>query len=199
MWVLLGARSRVGNADLGEHVHRAGPRLLPRECGVDAQHFRDLVAHREDGIERRHRLLKDHGHVLTANVAQPLVIERQDVGAVEQNLASRLDAAWWWHQTQQRQRGERLAAAGFTHQADRLAAGDGERDPVYGTRHAVLRRKGDLQRVHIEQRTIGRGRRVACGRNRHGRTVREEGRAGDDVVPATRVGAAARLVARLRT
>ena len=88
MRVLLGARPRIGDTDLREHVHRAGPRLLARELSVHAQYFCDLVAHREDGIERRHRLLEDHGHVLTADVAQPLVVEGQDVRAVEHDAAS---------------------------------------------------------------------------------------------------------------
>jgi len=52
----------LGQANLLHHVENAS---APRPCvqiGVGAQHLVDLATHGNNGIERRHRLLKDHGH-----------------------------------------------------------------------------------------------------------------------------------------
>ena len=40
------------------------------KLGVDLQHLGDLVADGHDRVERRHRLLEDHGHARAAQVAQ---------------------------------------------------------------------------------------------------------------------------------
>ena len=70
-------------------------RLAPRPCvqiGVGAQHLVDLATDRNDRIERRHRLLKDHGHGGGAQLPQP------PVAGAQKFLADQLDAAAGWHQ-----------------------------------------------------------------------------------------------------
>ena len=50
----------------GPGSDRRGRRTQP---GVQPQRFADLVAHREDRVQRRHRLLKDHRDIVSANLA----------------------------------------------------------------------------------------------------------------------------------
>ena len=75
-------------------------------------------------IERRHRILKDHLHA-PAERLPPALVERIDGGAVEQNRAAcRRD------QAEQGAPERGLAGAGFTDNADGLAAADANIDAV---------------------------------------------------------------------
>ena len=56
---------------------------------VDEQRLADLVADREDRVQRRHRILEDHRHVAAADVAQLLLRHLQQVLALEDRLALR--------------------------------------------------------------------------------------------------------------
>ncbi len=104
-------------ADLLHHVEDA---LLARACiegRVGAEHFVDLAADRDHGIERGHRLLEDHGHARGAQLPQTAVARGQ------QFLADQPDAAARWHQrillqqAHHGERGHRLAGAAFADQA----------------------------------------------------------------------------------
>ena len=116
-----------------------------RHCGrvrataiaVRANNFRDLFAGGIDRIERRHWLLKDHRRLTPANRAQVLVTQRQDLTSVKANAAARLDAARRVNQAEDRQRGQRLAAAALAHQRQRLATHDVERHAINRRDHSV--------------------------------------------------------------
>ena len=60
----------IGDADEGEELDRA---RAPAPCASMAmwtlQHFLDLEADGEAGVEARHRLLEDHGDVLADDLA----------------------------------------------------------------------------------------------------------------------------------
>ncbi len=59
---------RIGNADLGEQVQHPGGPLRLRHAGVNVEHLADLVADGAQRIERRHRLLEDHGDACAAHL-----------------------------------------------------------------------------------------------------------------------------------
>src|SRR4029078_10384228 len=73
--VLFGSLVRRGNAGEREGLDGEVPRLPPAEPGVDARHLRHLIADGEDGIERRHRLLKNHRYAIAADAAHLVRID----------------------------------------------------------------------------------------------------------------------------
>ena len=54
---------------------------------MQAQRFGNLFADGENGIERRHRILKDHGDVVAAHLAHLGVGKFEQIFAVEKYLA----------------------------------------------------------------------------------------------------------------
>src|SRR4051812_10295576 len=89
--------------------------------------FDDLLAYRIDGIERGHRFLEDHRDVATAQVTQGGHVHLAYIVAVKEAL-SRYPRSI--AQPQQRQRGDRLAGAGFTDQRELLAGFHRKRNVV---------------------------------------------------------------------
>jgi hypothetical protein len=79
MRILLGALRRRGDPHELEHLDRALPGVLPRRPFVDARDLRDLIPHREDRVQRGHRLLEDHGDAIAANLPHLGVGEREQV------------------------------------------------------------------------------------------------------------------------
>ena len=59
---------------------------------MDSQHLADLVADVHDRVERRRRLLEDHGDAVAAELAHLVVGQLQQVAPVELDLAA-LDPA----------------------------------------------------------------------------------------------------------
>jgi hypothetical protein len=57
----------VIDAGFGEQLH--GPRigLTPMQEFFELKHFRDLLTHRHQRVESRHRFLKNHGDLVTSN------------------------------------------------------------------------------------------------------------------------------------
>src|SRR3972149_5428105 len=58
----------------------------PAEPQVELQRLRDLLADGEHRVEGGHGLLKDHGDAVAAHLAQLIVVELQDVVAVEEHF-----------------------------------------------------------------------------------------------------------------
>ena len=70
-----------------QHLDRAIPRLAAADRGVLLYGLGDLIAAGEDRIERGHRLLEDHAHLVASDVAHVGVALGEQVLAVEQDLA----------------------------------------------------------------------------------------------------------------
>jgi hypothetical protein len=121
---------RLGNPDQPQHLDRLGPRLPGRHFPVQAQHFGDLVADPHHGIERGHRLLKDHRDPISPDLAHLGLVEAEQIGAFQRHRAADHPARRVRHQPHHRQRGDALAATGFADDRQRLAAADAERDVV---------------------------------------------------------------------
>ena len=68
--IALRAALGVLDADPLERRHRLRPRLVAAQRRVQLERFDDLVADREDRVQRRHRLLEDHRDVAPAHVLQ---------------------------------------------------------------------------------------------------------------------------------
>jgi hypothetical protein len=108
--------------------------LAGKFCVVSANRFGDLRAHAHDGIERRHRLLEDHGDCAPAQADSFAIGERKEIharcpgatsaspraaGAGKPGLAARPRP--WRQKSHERQRQHRLPAARFANKSERLA------------------------------------------------------------------------------
>src|SRR5256885_1702172 len=96
----------------------ATPATTPRSCVV-----RVIAVH---GVQRRERVLEDHRDSVAAHRLQPLLVEREQVRAVEPRLAP--DRGRPWQQPEQRQRGDGLSRSRLADDAERLAAREVEAD-----------------------------------------------------------------------
>ena len=103
---------------------RAAPAAEPL---VQAEHLADLRADRVQRIERRHRLLEDHGDLAAADRAHLAARLLAQVGTVEHDPAAALGAV---DEAEDRQRGDRLARTRLAHQGELLAGRDLDRDVV---------------------------------------------------------------------
>ena len=117
---------------------RRGP-TLPSSCPRYARaRLRRSAPHLEDGVQRRHRFLEDHRHARAADLAHRALVERREVLSVEMDLAAGFDPSGRANQSEQRECGDRLAAARFANDAYRFAGTDLEADAVDCPRDTVL-------------------------------------------------------------
>jgi hypothetical protein len=79
----------VGDADQPQQFDRARARLLLAHAEMDGERLHDLQPDRQQRIERGHRLLEDHRDVAAADLAHRLVVEIEQVAAVEHDAAAR--------------------------------------------------------------------------------------------------------------
>ncbi|MCY1542280.1 hypothetical protein D9M68_780220 [compost metagenome] len=126
----------LGNAHALQHAQRLGARRRRVQPLVQLQRLGDLVAGREAGIQRGHRLLEDHRHVGAAHALQLGVrgVEQvQDVAIApaQQHAAVDDPAAAVFHQAHQRKRGYGLARPGLAHDGQGFAAVDVEGDAAH--------------------------------------------------------------------
>src|SRR6185312_14821485 len=93
-----------------------------------AQRLGELVADREQGIERRQRILEDRADLAAAQPALGGGVERIDAPAVEPHLA--VDAPRRVDEPEDRRAAQRLAGARLADEAQHLSARDLEVDAV---------------------------------------------------------------------
>jgi hypothetical protein len=104
----IAARPPLGllDADTAHRVDRARPRFLQAQAFVKLERFGDLVAYRENRIQRRHRLLEDDGYVAPAKLVQLVRGHGEHAPAFEANLAGQPRR---FDEPQERKRRDRLA------------------------------------------------------------------------------------------
>ncbi len=115
-----------GQADPVQHGTGDGEGFLARGLLVQAHGLGDLIADGHDGVQGRHRLLKDDAHVAAAHLLH------HGVGGVRDDLTVQADLAGQGRargrQAQHGQRGHGLARAALADQAEDFAGGDGQAD-----------------------------------------------------------------------
>ena len=170
--VVLEAPVRVGDADPLEQVARPRPGGPARHAAVALEHLGDLEPHRHDGVQRRERVLEDHRDVAAPAVAHLALVELEEVGALEGCRAlDRVPALG--EQPHDRERGDRLAAAGLADEPDRLPRADVEAHAVDGPEGSLaLSGEGDPEVADRQQRLVRAGRRLEwCRRRGHQRVT----------------------------
>jgi oligopeptide/dipeptide ABC transporter ATP-binding protein len=161
-----GQLMRVGQqAFLGAGNAHHAQRVACQDAGLGAAHLvmrahrlDHLHVHPQHGVQRHHRILEDHGDAVALQAAQFARGQRGQVAALEQGLAAH-DAARRIDQTHDGKARDGLARAGFTDQAQDLAAFQLKRDAIHGGQHARAGMELRAQVAHFK-----RGRRASRGR-----------------------------------
>ena len=137
--------------DLLEQLDGLLVRLLLRNVVVPPDRLRDLRPDRQRRVQRGHRVLEDHRDLAAAHVLElPLAQLRQVTAVVEDGAGDDL-GRWLRDQAHDRERGDRLAAAGLADDPERLALLDREADPVDGTDDALAGEEVRAEIVDFEQ------------------------------------------------
>ena len=105
---------------------------------MDLQHLADLLLDRVQRVERGHRLLEDHRDLVAADLAKRRRRQRQQILALEQDRAGWVRGGGVGKESQDGERGHRLARARLADQCHGLGVADVERH--------VLDRVGDATR-----------------------------------------------------
>ena len=140
----------LGDADLGQQFRRLFPCGAALQPFVEHEGFRDLVAHREHGVERGHRLLEDHGNVLAPDAPPLLLVHAHELAAPEPDAAAGNRARRGRDQPHDRQRGHALAAAGFAHDAEGFPGTQGKAEPIHGHGGLAADVEADLKAAHVK-------------------------------------------------
>jgi hypothetical protein len=168
MRILAGAEFGFGDGGAFERDDGAAMRI---GCAyarfVDGDGFFDLRAYAHHGIERRHRLLKNHGDFAAADFADLCGGRDGEAGAARGSLswifvgaavaiaAARMQPGFAGaaragrRESHECEYEHRFAGAGFADDPQRLRWGERERDIVHGTNPATLGRQFDGQSAHI--------------------------------------------------
>src|SRR3984893_19029669 len=105
----------IRNTDFLQKLDDACLDLFGPPGAMQLKYFAYLALDRMQGIERRHRLLEDHGDVGASDFAQPGLAVGQKILALEKNLA--LNHGGAAEQTHDRESGHRFAGAGLADEA----------------------------------------------------------------------------------
>src|SRR3954470_12156952 len=121
MGIVMHPRFRRRDPDQLEHFNRFVECFFFRKLLMNGYRLTDLIAEREHGIERRHRLLKDHRDLIAANRAHLAHIEIQEILTLVENLAAHNLPGRARDEPHDGKAGHALPAAGLTHNAKSLA------------------------------------------------------------------------------
>ena len=144
------ALDRGGDAHLHQQRERGLLGLALGELQVDPERLGDLVADPLHRVERRHRVLEDHGDVRAPELAQLVVRRVEDLGAVVAHRP-RLRGRRPREQAHDRPGQHGLARARLAHDAERLALVEGERHALDGLQRAAAGGEGDVEVLDLEQ------------------------------------------------
>ena len=121
VWIGLQPTLGVGQAHAGQQIRRHVHRRRPRRLAVQVDRLGNLQADRERGIEGAHRLLENHGDAVAADRPDFLILQLEEVAAVEHHFAGGDAAGRIGNQAQDRHGSHALARARLAHDGQGLA------------------------------------------------------------------------------
>ncbi|MNH28646.1 hypothetical protein D3C79_888310 [compost metagenome] len=110
----------IANTDAIQALNNLPARYVAPHAAVQGQHFRQLFLNGVQGIERHHRLLKNHRNLVAAHFAQFGFRRMQQRTSVEPDIPTGIDHRRRRQQAQHRQRGHAFARARLTDQSQRF-------------------------------------------------------------------------------
>ena len=84
--IALCAAFRLWNTSGRQQLHRLPPCLLLAQRLFELQHLSHLSPHSHQRVQRRHRFLKDHGHITAAHCTHFSLRQREQISTIEQGL-----------------------------------------------------------------------------------------------------------------
>ena len=153
----------LGYAHELQQLERPRARLARPHAGVELQRLAQLPPHPEQGVERCHRLLENHGDARAAHLVQLALGQVEDLPALDRRGTR--GATVRGQQAERRHHRLALAGARLADDGDRLAALDADVDALHRLDVAVGRREGDAQARDVQDR------RRCVGRCRDGRLL----------------------------
>ena len=162
VWIVRVALIGVGDTHPFEHHERCLPGVRRRAHAVQGPGLRDLRAHGQHRVERRHRLLENHGNTFAADGRERFFVHRRQVqGAQPDGAAGHLSRGR--HQAEHGEGAHRLAAARLADHPQRSSRVDGIADPSDRAKRPLVGGEGDLKVVDRENRPAVAITGCACG------------------------------------
>ncbi len=159
---------RRRHAHAAQQRHGALARSRRGEAAMRGHRFHELLGDAQHGVERGHRVLKDHRDLAAAHVADFVLAEPREVAATKDDAAAD-DARGLVQQPHDGFRADALARAGLADDAERLAGAEVEADAVHRAYRPGVGQEPGAQVAHPEQRLSGfghGGRASRAGRRR---------------------------------
>ena len=116
---------------------------------VQGDALAELVADGQDGIERRHGVLENHGHVAAAQAVHLRFRQGDDIAAVPEDLAASIFRRFSRQQLHGRLGRDGFTAARFADDADGFAGIDGQRHVVDGFQQSPVGMERNGQMAYI--------------------------------------------------
>ncbi|MNI28202.1 hypothetical protein D3C73_819690 [compost metagenome] len=154
MWIVIDPLIRAGNADLFQQCDRLSARFRAASAGMQPDGLDQLLADREQRIERGKRILKDRTdhaaadrcHFRFAEIVRALAADANFAGS---HTAGRFEQAENGHAR------HRLTRAGFADNTENFTAPDGQRNIGEGGEYPFAGREFDGQAANIQRERIG--------------------------------------------
>src|SRR5580765_2247114 len=150
VWIIVDARLRIRNADLLQQVDCASARLFLVGPLVNSNRLGDLHPDGVHRVQRGHRVLEDHRHLVAANVLQLVLVHLEHVSTLVEHLTAEGRVAVS-RQAEQRHRSDALPRAGLSHDAEHLAALQLEAHTVDSIDHTIFCVELDLEVLYFDQ------------------------------------------------
>ncbi len=151
MRVVVESAGGCGKADALEHFDGVALGLSMRVAEMEAGDFGELLADGEKRIERGHRVLKDHGDAVAADVGELALRKRKQIAAFENGMAADNLSRGLRNEAENCQAGDAFAGTAFADDAERFAGLNIQRNAVDGADDAVVGVKFDAEVVDFEQ------------------------------------------------
>jgi hypothetical protein len=137
MRVLFQAALRLGHAHAAQKLERPRARFVPPQAPMRLKSIHELPLDREDRIEGRHRLLKDHADLIAAELPHEILrggckVDRVSYTLGELEYALRYSPAAKFDQAHDGEGSHRLSGTRLPDKADSLSRIDRKRDAVHG-------------------------------------------------------------------
>ena len=121
MRILMSSHFRIGDSHCPHHIHSFLHGLFFVHTPMKSQRLRDLLSALDNRIQRSHRFLKNHGHLVSPQFLHLFFGKFNQILPFIQDLASRNPSGRIGNQLQNRQRRHALAASALSHDSQLLS------------------------------------------------------------------------------
>ena len=141
----------IGDAHEAKELDGARPRLRRAHPEMDLRGLGQLAADGEDGVERGHRLLEDHGDLAPADLAHLVFRKLEEIASLEEDAPAEDAAGGGGDQPHDAEGAHGLAAARLADEGNRLPRPHVPGHAVHGAHDAAAGRELGLEVLHVEE------------------------------------------------